>query len=106
MSLYYVQKLIYTLNRDEQVRGHFEQDMATVMKEYELSDEEHKALSEPDIGKLYVMGVNGQLLMHFAAFRGYAWPEYIEAMREGLSKYGEVRSGLYAAVEKGGGGAI
>ena len=106
MSLYYVQKLIYTLNRDQSAREHFEQNMAEVMKEYELNQEEHRALTEPDIGKLYVMGVNGQLLMHFAAFRGYEWPEYIEAMREGLQKYGEVQNGLYAAVEKGEGGAI
>jgi hypothetical protein len=41
------------------------------------------------------MGVNGQLLMHFAALRGYEWNAYLEAMREGERKYGPVRGGLY-----------
>ncbi len=41
------------------------------------------------------MGVNGQLLMHFAALRGYEWNAYIEAMREGERKYGPVGVGLY-----------
>lgn len=106
MSLYYVQKLIYTLNRDKHERARFEQNMASVLKDYELSKEERLSIEKPDIGRLYVMGVNGQLLMHFAAFRGYEWPEYIQAMRDGLKEHGEVRNGLYMAVDKGDGGAI
>lgn len=106
MSLYYVQKLIYNLNRDSELQKRFESNMATVLDDYELSEEERRSLQEADIGKLYVMGVNGQLLMHFAAFRGYQWPEYIKAMRDGLEKYGEVQHGLYAAVDKGRGGAV
>ncbi len=45
------------------------------------------------------MGVNGQLLMHYAALRGYEWSAYIEAMREGERKYGPVRTGLYTGAE-------
>jgi hypothetical protein len=41
------------------------------------------------------MGVNGQLLMHYAALRGYEWDAYIEAMRRGEKRYGPVRTGLY-----------
>ena len=54
-----------------------------------------RAFRKGDIGLLYVMGVNGQLLMHFAALRGYEWNAYLEAMREGERKYGPVRGGLY-----------
>jgi Aromatic-ring-opening dioxygenase LigAB, LigA subunit len=95
MSLYYVEKLIYQLNRDPAVRVQYERDFEALLALYELSAEEQRAFREGDIGLLYVMGVNGQLLMHFAALRGYEWNAYLEAMREGERKYGPVRGGLY-----------
>jgi len=49
------------------------------------------------------MGVNGQLLMHYAALRDFEWDAYIQAMKKGIEKYGQVRTGLYART---GGGAI
>jgi hypothetical protein len=45
------------------------------------------------------MGVNGQILMHYAALRGYEWTAYIEAMREGERKYGPVRTGSYSRAD-------
>ncbi|HEX7381059.1 MAG TPA: hypothetical protein VF265_02780 [Nevskiaceae bacterium] len=96
MSLYYVQKLIYQLNRDPAVRERYKQDPAAVLHDYDLTDEEREALDKPDIGLLYVYGVNGQLLMHYAALRGMQWFAYLEAMREGIRRYGPVRAGLYA----------
>lgn len=95
MSLYYVQKLMYVLNRDENIRARFETDIDGLLREYELTDEERTALVEGDIGLLYVMGVNGQILMHYAAMIGQEWDEYIEAMREGVRRHGQVRAGLY-----------
>ncbi len=95
MSLYHVQKLMYQLNRDPAVRKRFDQDPESLFCEYELTEEEKLALRDPDIGLLYVMGVNGQILMHYAALRGFEWNAYIEAMREGERKYGPVRAGLY-----------
>lgn len=103
MSLYYVQKLIYTLNRDPNVVAQFQENMNGVLKDYTLTDEEKHAIREPDIGLLYVMGVNGQLLMHYAALMEYEWDEYIQAMKNGLEEYGEVRAGLYLRT---GGGAV
>jgi hypothetical protein len=105
MSLYAVQKLIYQLNRDPQVREQLAQDFDGLLAQnfdgllaqYELTEEERNAIRDPDIGLLYVMGVNGQLLMHYAAMRGFAWDAYIEAMREGERKYGPVRTGLYTS---------
>lgn len=96
MSLYYVQKLLYNLNRDPVQQQHFLDDRDTVFEHYTLTEEEVDALSKPDIGLLYVMGVNAQLLMHYATMSGYDWPQYIQAMRDGIDKYGPVREGLYA----------
>ena len=99
MSLYYTQKLIFQLNRDPAARRRLEADIDGLLAEYELTDEERRAIREPDIGLLYVMGVNGQLLMHYAALRGYEWNAYIEAMREGERRYGPVRTGLYSRAD-------
>ena len=99
MSLYYTQKLLFQLNRDLATVRRFKQDIEGLLAEYELTAEERCAIREPDIGLLYVMGVNGQILMHFAALCGYEWSAYIEAMREGERKYGPVRTGLYTRAE-------
>lgn len=99
MSLYYTQKLLYQLNRDAATAHRFKQDPDGLLAEYELTEEERDAIRRPDIGLLYVMGVNGQILMHFAALCGYEWNAYIEAMREGERKYGPVRTGLYTRAE-------
>jgi hypothetical protein len=99
MSLYYVQKLLFQLNRDPSVRKRYETGIQELLADYELTQEERRAICEPDIGLLYVMGVNGQLLMHYAAMRGFEWNAYIEAMREGERKYGPVRVGLYTRAE-------
>ena len=97
MSLYQVQKLIYQLNRDPRTRERYASERDSVLAEYELSDEERAAIVEPDIGLLYVLGVNGQLLMHFAALHKIEWNDYLERMRQGLKLHGAVREGVYAA---------
>ncbi len=43
-----------------------------------------------------MLGVNGQLLMHLSALIGQPWAEYLQAMRDGVTKYGPVRAGIYA----------
>ena len=96
MSLYAAQKLLFHLNRDAAVQARFRDDKAGLLGEYELTDDEHDAFVAGDIGKLYVLGANGQLLMHFAALLGMPWVDYIEAMREGVRRHGPVRAGIYA----------
>jgi hypothetical protein len=98
MSLYYVQKLLYQLNRDAELRRRFQGDREAVLAGYELTAEERGAIAAPDIGLLYVLGVNGQLLMHYAALCGLEWNAYLEAMREGVRRHGPVRAGVYAMV--------
>jgi hypothetical protein len=96
MSLYAVQKFLYHLNREAQVQRRFKESRAALLNDYDLNAEERQALEQGDIGKLYVLGCNGQLLMHFGPLVGLQWAEYLEAMREGVRKYGPVRAGIYA----------
>jgi len=96
MSLYNVQKLIYQLNRDPYARKRYGDDFDDLLDDYQLTEEETMAIKQPDIGLLYVLGVNGQLLMHYAALRGFEWNEYLDAMRRGVEDHGPVRAGLYA----------
>ena len=96
MSLYSAQKLLYHLNRDAAVQKRFREDKPALLGDYGLTAEERVAFDEGDIGKLYVLGANGQLLMHFAALLGMPWADYIEAMREGVRRHGPVRAGIYA----------
>jgi len=104
MSLYHLQKLLYQLNRDPELQQRFLEDKEAVLEKYKLDEEELAAVRKPDIGLLYILGVNGQILMHYAAMCGYAWPEYIQAMRDALEKHGNVRAGLYVTTD--GKGAI
>ena len=98
MSLYHLQKFLYVLSRDESAQEKYKTDLEGLLDEFELTDEEAGALREGDIGLLYVLGVNGQILMHYAAMCGYEWNEYLDAMRAGLREHGPVREGLYATI--------
>ena len=100
MSLYGLQKLLFHLNREPAVQRQFKAQPREVLEGYDLTDEERKALTDPDIGLLYVLGVNGQLLMHYAALLGMPWDDYIGAMRQGVRRHGPVRAGIYAMVEE------
>ena len=100
MSLYCVQKLLYLLNRDPEFRARFDADRDAALAGFDLTDEELAAITKPDVGLLYVLGVNGQLLMHYAAQVGLEWDEYIRAMRDGVAEHGPVRAGLYAMTEE------
>jgi len=98
MSLYYVQKLIYQLNRDPSLRKRFSSERDALLKEYDFTADELEAINKPDIGLLYVLGVNGQLLMHYAALHQIEWFDYLDMMRQGLNKYGQPRAGVYATL--------
>jgi hypothetical protein len=94
-----MQKFLFALNREPEVQRRYAEGRdarAALLRAYDLNDEEREAIDAGDIGKLYVLGCNGQLLMHFAPLLGIAWADYLEAMREGVRKYGPVRAGIYA----------
>lgn len=101
MSLYSLQKFLYELNREDAAQEKYRADLETVLAEFDLSEEESNALREGDIGLLYVLGVNGQILMHYAAFLGIEWFDYLDLMRDGITKHGPVRAGVYAMTGSG-----
>ena len=96
MSLYNLQKFLYVLNRDDEAKERYRQNLDDLLSAYDLTDEERGALIEGDIGLLYVLGVNGQILMHYAALLGIEWFDYLDRMRDGIEKHGPVRAGVYA----------
>ena len=96
MSLYQMQKFLFDINRDPAVQQRFLAERTQVLSVYDLTPEERDAGIAGDIGLLYVLGANGQLLMHYAALLGMEWSAYIAAMRDGVRKYGPVRAGLYS----------
>jgi len=96
MSLYHLQKFLFELNRDELAQEKYRKNLPSLLDEYDLTDEESAALNKGDIGLLYVLGVNGQILMHYAAFLGIEWFDYLDKMRDGITKHGAVRDGVYA----------
>ena len=96
MSLYQVQKFLFQLNRSPALQGAYLADRRAVLAPYDLSDDEVRALVEPDIGLLFHLGVNGQILMHFAAFHHIEWADYLQRMRDGIDAHGPVREGVYA----------
>ena len=95
MSLYHLQKFLYVLNRDESAQEKYKGDVEALLADFDLTDEEANALRDGDIGLLYVLGVNGQILMHFASFLGIEWFDYLDMMRAGIDKHGQVRAGVY-----------
>jgi hypothetical protein len=101
MSLYYLQKFLYQLNRDETAQKKYRSDLDALLGEFDLNEEEAAALRDGDIGLLYVLGVNGQILMHYAAFLGIEWFDYLDMMRDGIKKHGPVRAGVYTMTGEG-----
>lgn len=96
VSLYAVQKFLYELNRSDETQERYTADRRAVLAPFDLTDEEQRALVEPDIGLLFHLGVNGQILMHFAAFHQIEWQDYLQRMRDGIATHGPVREGVYA----------
>jgi len=91
-----MQKFLFDLNRNRDVQQQCRADLPGLLDRYELTAEEREAILTRNIGLIYVLGANGQLLMHYAAFLGMPWPEYIAAMRAGVVAHGPVRAGVYA----------
>jgi hypothetical protein len=77
MSLYQLQKFLFDINRDRDLQSRCRADLPAVLERYDLNAEERGALAAGDIGLIYVLGANGQLLMHYAAFLGMPWADYL-----------------------------
>ena len=91
-----MQKFLFDINRDGGLQQEFRANMPAVLDRYTLEGEERRAIETGDVGLIYVLGANGQLLMHYAAYLGMPWADYIAAMRDGVRRHGPVRAGVYA----------
>ena len=91
-----MQKFLFDINRDPAAQRQYREGLDVLLDRYALTAEERQALAARDLGLIYVLGANGQLLMHYAAFLGIPWTDYIAALRAGIVKYGPVRAGVYA----------
>jgi Aromatic-ring-opening dioxygenase LigAB, LigA subunit len=96
MSLYQVQKFLFDLNRDPGMQQQLKMQVTVLVERYQLNPEERAAIVAGDIGLLYVLGANGQLLMHYAALIGIPWADYIASLRAGVAQHGPVRAGIYS----------
>ncbi len=83
MSIYQVQKLIQSVNRDPQSRERYFEHKEDFVNEFGLSDAEASAISKLDIYALYEMGVHPLLLRPFTIIHGVSEPDYLNAIREG-----------------------
>ena len=81
MSLYSTQKLLYRLNNDPAARQRFSAERDALLAEYALSEEERRAITEADVGRLHLMGVHPLLLAPFAGRSGLKWPDYLAALQ-------------------------
>ena len=97
-----MQKFLFDTLRDRDLQQQCRVDAQAVLNRYDLSGEERAALEAGDIGWIYVLGAKGQLLMHYAAFLGMPWADYIAAMRAGIARHGSVRAGVYAMTTRPG----
>jgi len=95
MSLYYIQKHLFNFNNDHEYRDRYEKESIDVLSRDLLTDDELKALAEKDIGLLHVLGVNRQILMNYAIRLGYDDDQFVQALNDGIEKYGPIRDSNY-----------
>jgi hypothetical protein len=81
MSLYSVQKLLYRLNKDAATRERYATERAALLAECALTEEERRAFTDGDVGRLYMMGAHPLLLAPFAGRSGLKWPDYLATLK-------------------------
>jgi len=81
VSLYQVQKLLFHVNRDRQVRARFLAERELLVGEYDLTAEERRAVLDTDFHALYQMGVHSLLLGPLAAALGVSFPDYLAILK-------------------------
>jgi hypothetical protein len=84
MSIYQVQKLIQTVNREQKSREEFLESRESLADKFVLTNTEYQAIVELDINTLYEMGVHPLLLRPFTIIHGVSEPDYLKAIREGI----------------------
>ena len=83
MSLYHVQKLLQSVNRDSASRDQYFKEKSALLDQFDLDEDERAAIMELSIGELYEMGVHPLLLRPFTIINGVSEEDYLAAIREG-----------------------
>lgn len=65
MSVFGVERLLFDLGQRPELRGRFVADVANLLDEYPLTNEERDAVRRIDLKWLYERGVNPMLLLRF-----------------------------------------
>lgn len=81
MSLYQVQKLLFQVFNDLDLRPIFRSNRDKILAGLELTDPERQALRAFDVGALYRMGVNPYLLFQVALIVGMKEADYVRELR-------------------------
>ena len=76
MTDYWLSKLFFDLQHDEQLAADFRRDMASVINRYEIAPAVRKALSEDDVAVLAPL-VNAYLLRFYFQIRGMPQEEFM-----------------------------
>jgi hypothetical protein len=86
MSVFQVNKILYLTDNDAAFRKRMKEDPEAVLKEFQVSVEEHDALISGSVGKLYQMGVHTFLLNHLSRYElfGVNRDNYLSRIREGM----------------------
>jgi hypothetical protein len=86
MSLYQVQKLLFNLHNDVELKQKYKENPREVLKSYDLTDFELKALLEPDVGSLYRMRAHTYLLWSYGNLMGVKPEVYFKEIGRDKSK--------------------
>ena len=70
MSVYQVNRLIYAMKMDGSLAERFRTDRAALLKEWDLTDDERKAVDELDFDWLRRAGVVPNLLLRLTSIAG------------------------------------
>ena len=81
MSVYQVQKLLFNLHNDLELREAYKRHREEVLGRYDLDDSERRALLQPDVGSLYRMGTHTYLLWAYAGLMGVGREAYFKQIR-------------------------
>ena len=86
MSVYQLNKLLYLTDNDAAFRKRMKQEPEAALKDFQLSAEEHEALTSGAVGKLYRMDVHTFLLNHLSRYElfGVNRDNYLARIREGM----------------------
>ena len=79
MSVYQVNRLIYTMKMDGSLAERFRSDRGALLKEWDLTDDERRAVEELDFDWLRRAGVVPNLLLRLTSIAGVPLTQLTQA---------------------------